>query len=489
MALKNIIGRSKEIKILEQIWHSKESEFLALYGRRRVGKTHLIREYFSDKDATYFELSGEKDGTLQNQLENFINIYSNVFFNGIPLKCPKSWKEAFDLLTQQIEKTDKSKKIIIFFDELPWLATKKSKMIQALDYYWNRYWNRQSNLILVVCGSAASWMLEKLINAKGGLYNRITKAILLRPYTLNGVQDFLSHRGINVTAKQVLDLYMVFGGIPHYLKQVEKGKSAAQIINRVCFQNDGLLYEEFDRLFQSLFEHSGINLSIIRAINSQRYGISRKELIKKAKMSSGGTLNKRIKELESSGLIQSFIPYGHKKKDIYYRVIDEYCHFYLTWIEPLKSKSAEGGKSYWQTKSETPSALSWAGYVFETICFKHVDQIREALEIQTIASECGSWRLFAKKGSKESGAQIDLLFDREDGVITLCEIKYSENVYIVDKDCARNLRNKIEAFEKSFKTNKQIFVTMITTRGIKPSIWSEDLVQSSLTIDDLFKNS
>ncbi len=487
MALKNIIGRTKEIKILDQILHSKEAEFLAIYGRRRVGKTHLVREYFSERDATYFEVSGEKDGSLHSQLENFIKILSDVFFDGISLQRPKSWKDAFELLTQQIEKTPKSKKIIIFMDELPWLAGKKSKLIQALDYYWNRYWSRQSNLILVVCGSAASWMLENLINAKGGLYNRITKAILLRPYTLKNVKDYLSFRGINLSAKQVLDLYMVFGGIPHYLKQIESGKSAAQIINRVCFQNDGLLYGEFDRLFQSLFEHSEDSLSIIRAIASQRYGISRDELIKKTKFSSGGTLNKRLNELESSGLIQSFIPYGHKKKERYYRVIDEYCHFYLTWIEPMKTKGIEGGKSYWQTKSKTPAALSWAGYVFETICLKHVDQIREALEIQTISSDCGSWRFISTKGSKEMGAQIDLLFDREDGIITLCEIKYSENMFSVDKDYAKVLKNKIEIFSAHFKTHKQIFMALVTTVGLKSSIWSEDLIQSTVTLDDLFK--
>lgn len=486
MALKNIIGRSKEIKILDQIWHSKEAEFLAIYGRRRVGKTFLIREYFSEKNAIYFELSGEKDGGLKNQLENFIHVFSHAFFKGLLLKTPKSWKEAFQLLTEQIEKSPKSQKIIIFFDELPWLAGKKSQMLQALDYYWNSYWNKHPNLIFIVCGSAASWMLENLINAKGGLYNRLTKAVLLRPYTISGVKDFLSHRGIHLTTKQVLDLYMVFGGIPHYLKQVENGKSAAQIINRVCFQSDGLLYSEFDRLFESLFECSDINLSLIKAINSQRYGISRDELIKKTQIKSGGTLNKRLKELESSGLIQTFVPYGRKKKDHYYRVIDEYCHFYLSWIEPLKSKGVEGGKSYWQTKSKTPSALSWAGYVFEAICLKHIDQLREALDITTISCETGSVRILPKKGSKEFGAQIDLLFDREDGVITICEIKYSENVFTIDKDYARILKNKIEAFERSFKTKKQIFIAMVTTYGIKPSIWSEDLVQTTLTVDDLF---
>ena len=281
MPIENIIGREKEIKLLDQVWSSKEAELLAIYGRRRVGKTHLIREYFSKKAQVYFEISGEKDGPLQNQLENFIEVFSKTFFDGIPLSRPKSWKAAFSLLTQAIEKKSQSKKIVLFFDELPWLAARKSGMLQALDYYWNRYWNRFPHVVVIVCGSAASWMLEHLINAKGGLHNRLTKVLLLKPYSLKGAKEFLQQRGIHLTAKQLLDLYMVFGGIPYYLKQVEKGKSSIQTINRVCFQKDGLLYDEFNRLFTSLFEYSEDSLSIIRAIAHNRYGISRTELIKK----------------------------------------------------------------------------------------------------------------------------------------------------------------------------------------------------------------
>jgi uncharacterized protein len=488
MPIKNIVGRNKEIMLLNQVWSSKEAEFVAVYGRRRVGKTHLIREYFSDKEAIYFELSGEKDGTLASQLDNFIMVFSQLFYPNVLLRPPKSWKEAFSLLTQEIEKLPKSKKVILFFDELPWLAKKKSGLMQALDYYWNRYWNRKANLKIITCGSAASWMLEKLINAKGGLYNRVTKTLLLKPYSLAEVRDFLRSRGISLTQKQTLDLYMVFGGIPHYLKQVEKGKSAIQIINRTCFQSDGLLYNEFDRLFASLFEQAEDNLSIVSAIATVRHGLSRDELIEKTKFSSGGTLNKRLKELESSGLIQSYIPYGNKKKEMYFRLIDEYCFFYLTWIRPLKNKGFEGGKNYWQTKSKTPSALAWAGYTFESICLKHIDQIREALELQAIPCEFGGWRYIPRKGASESGAQIDLLFDRDDGVITLCEIKYCDYAYVLDKENAKNIKNKIEVFEKRTATRKQIFVAMITPLGTKSSIWSEELIHAEVTLKELFQD-
>ncbi len=486
MDKEKIFGRETEIKILDDLWKSSEAEFLAIYGRRRVGKTYLIREYFSRKRCIYFELTGQKDGTLKQQLENFAQAFSKAFSNGKPLQVPSTWKEALELLTKVIETTPKSKNIVIFFDELPWLATQKSGMLQALDYQWNSFWNRHPKLIFVVCGSAASWMLDNLINAKGGLHNRLTKAILLKPYNLKGVQQFLAYRKIRLNPKQVLDLYMVFGGIPHYLKQVEKGKSALQIVNKVCFQTDGLLYDEFDRLFRSLFSNAESSLSIIKAIAKCQYGLSREALIKATRISSGGTLNKRLKELESAGFIQSFIPYGNKAKDQYYRVIDEYCYFYLRWIEPFKQKGVAAGKEYWQTKGRTPAATTWSGYAFENICFKHVDQIRKALDLQAIACEIGSWRALPQ-GKQDSGAQIDLLFDREDGIVTLCEIKYTEKQFVLDKATAKNLQNKMNVFDQHMPSKKQNSFALITTIGLKPNIWSEELIQNVVTLEDLLR--
>lgn len=487
MTKETIFGRESEIQVLDNLWKSTEAEFLAIYGRRRVGKTYLIREYFSQKQCLYFEITGQKDGSLEEQLENFIKILSKTFFNDLPIRTPSTWKDAFELLTKEIEKISKSRNIVLFFDELPWLATRKSGMLQALDYYWNRFWSRRSKLIFVVCGSAASWMLDNLINAKGGLHNRLTKTILLKPYNLKGVQQFLAYRNIHLNHKQILDLYMVFGGIPHYLKQVEKGKSALQIINKVCFQTDGLLYDEFDRLFRSLFSNAEDSLLIIKAISKSQYGISRENLIGSTGISSGGTLNKRLRELESAGFIQSYVPYGRKIKDHYYRVIDEYCYFYLRWIEPFKNKGIGAGKEYWQTKGKTQAAITWAGYAFENICFKHIDQIRKALELQAISCEIGSWKFTPSKGRKDSGAQIDLLFDREDGIISLCEIKYTEKPFVLDKAEAKNIMNKMAVFEKHVPIKKQTLLALITTIGLKPNIWSEELIQNVVTLEDLLE--
>jgi len=381
-----IVGRASEIKILKETLKSSESEFLAIYGRRRVGKTYLINKFFSGK-GTYFEVTGQKDGLLQDQLEIFINAYSKYFYEGLQLRTPVSWREAFQLLDNKIQSSPKSKKFVIFLDELPWLASRKSNLMQVIDHFWNSIWSKMPNVILIVCGSAASWMIDRLINAKGGLYNRLTKVIHLQPYSLKGTQEFLHHKGIDLKPMQILDIYMAFGGIPHYLKQIRKGKSAMQNINDVCFQEDGVLYTEFNRLFDSLFDHSDTHKSIIREIGSKREGISRDDLIEKTGIKSGGRLNKRLEELESSSFIQSYVPLGKKRKDKFYRISDEYTYFYLKWIEHLVERGASGGRAYWKTQSKTQSAITWKGYAFEMVCYKHIDQIRAALDLEEIFCE------------------------------------------------------------------------------------------------------
>lgn len=252
MSKDSVTCREREVEILEKIWKSKEAEFLAIYGRRRVGKTHLIRGFFSEK-SLYFEITGIKDATRALQLKQFIGKLGKIFYNGLPISRPKTWLEAFALLTDAIQKLPRSKKIVLFFDELPWLANRKSGIIQALDYYWNAEWSRLPNLIVIVCGSAASWMLENLINAKGGLHNRLTRFIHLQPFNLDQTQKFLKSKKIHYNHLQVLDLFMVTGGIPYYLKQIERGKSVDQNIDALCFNQDGVLFSEFNRLFSSLF--------------------------------------------------------------------------------------------------------------------------------------------------------------------------------------------------------------------------------------------
>ncbi len=483
-----IIGRIKERELLSRLLRSDKAEFLALYGRRRVGKTYLIRNFLTEAPCVFFHTTGIQDGSLTEQLDQFIEKLGATFYKGAALAPCKRWMDAFKELTKAIEQLPKNKKVVLFFDEFPWMATKRSRLLQALDHYWNHYWVHDPRVKLIVCGSSASWIIENILNNKGGLYNRITFSLKLEPFSLAEVKLYLKSQGVYLNHQHILALYMVIGGIPHYLSQIEKGKSTAQCIDELCFQKNGLLFSEFDRLFASLFNESDVYLKLCQTIAKYRYGIGQAQLIKESKVSLGGRTVHRLKELEDAGFIMSFIPYGHQEKGIYYKVIDEYTLFYFHWIKPSLSsiRKKDQVSGYWLSKSREPSWKSWTGYAFEAVCYKHISNIRTALNIDP-GAEVGSWRHVPQKGNVEAGAQIDLLFDRPDGAITICEIKYNESPFVIDKPYAKNLLNKAEIYKKHSQTKKQIFIALITSGGLKPTMYSEEIVAKSVNLDDLFK--
>lgn len=482
-----IIGRKLELEKLKNVLNSKKAEFMAIYGRRRVGKTYLVSNFFGNK-GVFFELTGLKNGNLARQLGNFAQSLGNTFYAGADLKRSYSWQQAFEKLTAEFAKISNNKKIILFFDELPWLANKRSGFMQSLDYMWNKYWSRDSRIKLIVCGSAASWMIENLINAKGGLYNRVTSIMLLKPLNLSETNQYLLHNNIKLTERQLLEIYMVMGGIPHYLNQLEKNKSAVQNINNICFKEDGVLFLEFDRIFASLFSHYEQNKLIVLEISKHQQGVSRDKLLNGVGLSSGGGFNRRIAELEASGFIQTFIPYGRDKKDQYFRIVDEYTLFYLRWISQIKEGAKLNlGRSYWQTKVDTPAWFAWAGYAFENVCYKHIPSVLRNLDLDNISCEISSWRQTVKPKSHARGVQIDLIIDRSDDVLMLGEIKFTKDPFAIDKEYALNLKNKIEVFSQYFKTKKNLQLLIITSAGLKRSIWTEDLVNAHITATELIK--
>ena len=488
--MSEIIGRHEEIKLLEKIYQSAHSEFVAVYGRRRVGKTFLIKTFFEKKECFFFRITGQKKASMVEQIYKFTRQLEEVFFvEGIRLKEPKNWDRAFELLTGRLkEKVKDKKKVVLFFDELPWLATKKSKLIQALEYYWNQYWEDMSNLTLIVCGSAASWIIDNIVNNKAGLHNRITKTMLLDPFTLLETKEYLHSLGIRYLDKQILEVYMIMGGIPFYLKEIEKGLSVPQNIDRVCFHKTGLLFSEFKNLFASLFNQASIHGKLLHVIFKSRYGmIGRKIAEKMRNVTSGGSLYKRLEELETAGFIIGIVPYGFSKKNKVYRIIDEYTLFYLSWIDFVKNKlkQIDRSKGYWEDKVCSQSWKIWTGYAFEDICLKHLSVIKKKLNIKSSAI-ADSWQYFLKKGSKEEGAQIDLLFDRNDGVITICEIKYHTPSYLFNKEEAHKLQSKVKVFKKVTKTTKQIQLALITVNPIKSTMYSEELIVGNVTANDFF---
>lgn len=483
-----LIGRLEERKTLDGIFQSKTAEFVAVYGRRRVGKTFLIKTVFKNKDCIFFHITGTRNADMHEQIADFTRIIETVFYNNeLEFKNPANWKKTFELLTQAIKRETSNKKIVLFFDELPWLASKKSRFIQALDYYWNRYWSDLSQIKLIVCGSAASWMIDNVISHKGGLHNRISRQILLSPFDLKESKEYLHSKGIKYTDAQVLETYMVMGGIPYYLNLLKRNLSVTQNIDQLCFRNKGELVDEFNRLYSSLFDNAEIYEELIRIIAAKRSGVERKEILQKSKYSTdGGRLKQRLKALETSGFIVSFTPYGFSKRGTYFRIIDEYSLFYLNWIEPALSniRKLDKTKGYWLEKSHSPSWHAWSGYAFESVCYKHLSQIRDALNITSIA-EVGSWQYIPKKSSKETGAQIDLLFDRTDKVITVCELKYSNDPFALTKDEAAAIQKKIEIFQSRIKTTKQFHIVLITNMPIKDTMYSEEIVTFNVTLVDL----
>ncbi len=486
-----IVGRDEEISTLKRLLESKNSEFLALYGRRRIGKTYLIRQFFRGTGAVFFNVTGSKEGALKEQLTHFVQKIGEVFYDGAVLTTPKNWSEAFKVLTKAVDIQPKKKKIVLFFDEIPWMATPKSRLLQSLDYYWNQYWSNDSRIKLIICGSSASWIIHKVINNRGGLHNRITRRMHLEPFTLLETKLFLQSVGVKLDHQQILMLYMVTGGIPHYLADLEAGLSAAQLVEKLAFTKNGILLDEFKNLFASLFHHAEDYIQIIRAIASRRYGIGKNELLSMLGSSAmGGGGAKRLEELEETGFIMGFMPYQHKRRGICYRVVDEYTLFYLKWIEPiqnaLQKKSLEEG--YWLSLQSAPEWHNWLGYAFEAVCYKHIACIRKALAISPGAI-ADSWRYVPRKDSEERGAQVDLLFDRRDDAITLCEIKYTDKPFVLSKGDAEVLQRKLEVFKERTGTRKQLFLALISANGLKKNFYTEELIQGLVTLDDFFKKN
>lgn len=483
-----IIGRLREKKLLLELVNSKKAEFIALYGRRRIGKTYLIKNLLDKSPHVFFHFTGKQKGTLKEHLALFAKQIGATFYSGADLKPREGWIEAFEDLTKAISGVPSGKKVILFLDEFPWLAAPRSRLLTALELYWNRYWAFENRIKLVICGSATSWIIENIINNRGGLHNRVTRTIQLDPFSLSEVHDFLIENGIKLNHYQILDLYMVLGGVPLYWSYVEKGLSSHQCIDALCFQKDGPLVKEFDRLFASLFKDYELYVSLIRIIANHHYGISQSNLIIKSKLPNGGRTIHKFRQLEEAGFITSLVPYGHRDRGVYYVLNDEYCLFYLEWIEPNLKTIAKKADSqgFWLAQLQKPIWNNWAGYAFEAVCYKHIAQIRKALRIDPGAN-VGTWRYTPKAGQGGSGAQIDLLFDRPDEAITVCEIKCTNKPFAIDKTYAQTLANKMDVYCKQTKTKKQLFLAMITRSGLKPTLYSKELVSKQVILEDLFK--
>jgi AAA+ ATPase superfamily predicted ATPase len=473
--MEHIIGRIPEQRQLSRLLESPEAELLALYGRRRVGKTFLIRNAYEKQ--LLFEFSGVHQVSQKKQLELFGKALTQA--SRFPLGAPANWTQAFDQLTAFLEPKIKKQKKVIFIDEFPWLHTPRSGFREAFEQFWNMWASRQKNLVVVICGSAAAWMIKHIINNRGGLHNRVTCKMRLLPFTLAESEAFLKSRHIQLDRYQLIQLYMVMGGVPQYLKTVDRGDSLTTAVDRICFSPDGFLHHEFKNLFQSLFESSQNHMEVVKALAKIRIGLTRNELLKACNLQTGGGTTQLLDELRESGFIEAYAPFGKSSKDAVYKLIDEFSLFYFKFMADGKIQ----GPGSWTSFSSSSSWSSWCGFAFEQICLKHIAQIKHALGISGVYSEHYLWR---HSSVSDEGAQIDLLIDRQDQCINVCEMKFSRYEYEVTKKYAQDLERKLRVFQSSTRTKKTLFLTMVTTHGLKNSANYRGLIQKEVTMDSLF---
>ena len=475
-----IIGRKYEQKLINDCCKSDRAELIAIYGRRRVGKTYLVRSMFNDKFA--FSFTGLYDVSRQVMLEQFRKNLER--YSGERIPKIKDWFEAFDKLRSYLE-TLKRERLIVFLDELPWMDTRKSNFLQAFSFFWNDWASTVRNLKIIVCGSAATWMMSHIIGDKGGLYGRVSRAVYLAPFTLLETEDFLRNvKGMDISHRQTMEIYMTMGGIPYYLNMIEKGVPIDSCIDRLFFAQGAPLRGEFDFLFRSLYKDSKNYLKVIEALSTRLRGMTRKELVSAAKISEGGDVTSVLDNLLACDFIRRYTSIGKSERDAVYQLTDLFSLFYLRFVD----KNNGQDEHFWSNNRGDGSRRSWSGYAFEQVCLHHLPQIKISLGISGILCNAYSWisKSSSSNGVQQKGTQIDLLIDRADNVINMCEMKYVSEEFTIDADYEKKLIERSALFKQVSKTKKSVLITFVTTFGIRHNSHS-GIVQNEVTMDDLFK--
>ena len=471
----SLIGREKECAILDCCYKSERAELIAVYGRRRVGKTFLVKNFF--KDGFDFYLTGIYEGTKEEQLRIFNK--QLCYYAGYPYPLVSDWFEAFEQLKHYLHNL-KKEKVVVFIDELPWLDTPRSRFIKAFELFWNSWAADQTYLKFVVCGSATTWMMSHLLGDKGGLHNRVTRRIKLSPFNLYEVELFLQSQGQVWNRHQIVEAYMIFGGTPYYLQMLQRGMSLSQNVDRLFFEENAELKDEYNFLFRSLFNDSAIYRQTVEVLSKKARGLTRQEIIKALKVAESGKISAVLDDLCNCDFIRRYSAFGKKERGVVYQLTDLFTLFYLRFVK----NSAGRDEHLWTNLIDSPERRTWSGYSFEQVCLHHIPQVKNKLGISGIQSDVCAWSVSANE--EHSGAQIDLLIDRRDQIINLCEIKYSLNKFEITKKYNDEIQNRKELFRELSKTRKALHVTLLTTYGIKQNPYS-GMVQSEVTMDDLFR--
>jgi hypothetical protein len=468
-----VTGRNEEKKLLRSYAASAKPEFLVVYGRRRVGKTFLIREFFENRFV--FQYTGRIDVTTGEQLESFSFALRNYGAGEYPKA--RHWAEAFEYLIDLIERSPVSGKKIVFLDELPWMDTPRSGFLSALEHFWNGWGSGRKDLLLIGCGSATTWLTDKVFRNKGGLFNRVTRRMYLKPFTLKECEEYYRAEGIQFSRRQMLEAYMIFGGIPYYLSMFNNSMSLAQNVDKLCFADGAALRDEFAILYGTLFKKPERHEAVVRSLGRKLRGLMRSELVVASGLKNGGGLTKVLSELEQSDFIRGYNAFSKKRKSMTWQLIDPFSLFYLKFMDGNRNRD----ENFWSGYSGKGGHNAWSGYAFELVCLLHAAGIKAALGISGINTSISSWR-----GEADGkAAQIDLLIDRADGVINLCEMKYSKEDYAISRQYDEELRRTRSVFAATTGTRSALFQTIVTTYGLTPGAYSGN-VQSVVTMNDLF---
>lgn len=481
--MSTIIGRKQEIKELNTLYNSGKAELVAIYGRRRVGKTFLIDEAlkgnitFRHAGLSPVDTNVQNNKNTANQLKHF---YNSLILHGMKRsKTPQSWLDAFLLLEQHLQNIDNGNRQVIFLDELPWMDTPRSGFLTAFEGFWNTWACHRDNIMVVVCGSASSWILDNMINNHGGLYGRTTHEIKLNPFTLSECEQFLNNRNVQMSRYDIVRCYMALGGIPYYLNYLEPGKSLVQCMDKLFYSVGAKLANEYDKLFQSIFSEPDTMRKIVDTLGKRHKGFSRPELLASLRITDSGSFSKRLKALEACDFIQKYIPFGESKREVYYRLVDPFCIFCQKYVNDHKTTDHE----FWSHNENSQSVVSWQGIAFENVCMTHISAIKRALGISGVASEQSAWTIAGSEDNE--GAQIDLLIVRNDNVVNMCEIKFYSDEFAVDKSYHTKLLHRINMLLSKVNRKASIHSTLITTFGLKYNEYSGGFVKI-VTLEDLF---
>lgn len=474
-----MIGRKGEVNELNRLYESNKAEFVAVYGRRRVGKTFLIDSVFGGRYAfRHAGLSPVEHGkanAMRNQLNHFYNSLLN--YGMTKGEKPKSWLDAFFMLEQLLLRKDDGTKQVVFIDEMPWLDTTRSGFITALEAFWNTFACCRKNMMLIVCGSANSWIQDKLINNHGGLYGRLTYQIKLSQFTLAECEEFYRSNNINYSKYDITQSYMILGGVPYYMNYMRAGRSLSQNIDELFFVRNAVLKEEYNRLFLSVFNNPEGAKKIIEVLSKRSIGLTRSEIVEKTKMSDGGALSDVINALIASDFVIKYVPFGYSKRESFYKLVDPFCLFYLHFEN--KINGAE--EHFWSENQNLANVVVWRGFAFENVCFNHIEQMKRSLGISGISSTQSAW---TKRDDGES-TQIDLLIQRKDNIVNCCEMKFYGDEFTVDSSYYRKMLSRQNMLHEMLPKKMSVQPVLVTTFGLKRNEYSS-VFQNIITLEELF---